>query len=139
MPDSNGADQDGATEPITKARFDGLMSAYQKTLAEKAELEARQTAQPAAQAPSQPQYDPEALYEYDLETGFKPYTAPTPRRLGQRRDLPYQPKDDESPGGSPESCDAGVQSSEDDVALILDQRRFGARSLVPKGHPTSHG
>jgi hypothetical protein len=101
MPDSTGAEQDGAAT-VDKARFDGLMSSFQKEKARADALEAKFgglgdagssddgsagsdgedhiDAAGDSQQTSQVEYEDGGQYEFDAATGsFVPYEPPTPQ------------------------------------------------------------
>ncbi len=108
MADSTGAEQDGA---ITSDRFNGLMSAYQKSQTEVATLKA-QLAGSGSQDPPKPaegsrsEFEEGALYEYS-EGRLQPYESPTPRGTnGGRRE--FGPARDD---GSPEAALAKVRQA----------------------------
>lgn len=107
MSDSNAsAGQDDATTDITPERFNGLMSAYQRTQAELAALKAGGSAQApgsdtAAQGGSPGLED--GMYEV-VDGQLQPFEGPTPRGNNPRRELRGRPRDD----GSPEAALAEV-------------------------------
>jgi hypothetical protein len=104
MPDSTGAEQDGATQTVDKARFDGLMSAYQKEKARADALEKRfeaggssdpdDDAGAQTEAGEEPDEDSQQTDEPEFEVGgqyewngqeFVPFEPPTPQTHNESR------------------------------------------------------
>jgi hypothetical protein len=111
MSDSMGASQDGATnETVTKDRFDGLMSAYQKAQSDNAALKERltrleQSGADQSDAGAQDQSDSTGdsqQTEDDWEAGdddidFFGADEPTPRMHNERREFRTQRYDTDQP------------------------------------------
>jgi hypothetical protein len=95
VPNLDSAGSDGGT--VTKERFDGLMSAYQRALGETRDLRAQYGSAPQGSGNALPQEQPDALEEgqqYQVVNGrLEVQEPPTARSYPQGREFSRAPRE----------------------------------------------